>query len=254
MLKVIKRLREHAAIDVVPTYLVHTIPPHMQARDYIDMVNEEIIPEVARGKLAAFCDIFCDKTAFTRKQSEIVLRRAREFNLKLKIHADELTNSGGATLAAELGCTSADHLIFTTRSGIKDMKRSGVIPVLLPGTSLFLKSKTKPRTHLFMKYRSPVAISSDYNPGTCMIYSMPVIMSLACMLYGLTAEKAFEAATINSARALGIADRVGSLKPGGQADVVILNTDHFGKIPYQCAEPMVRMVIKKGKIIYGKNS
>lgn len=254
MLRVIKQLRETSAVDIVPTYLVHAVPPQMKARDYVDLVTEEIIPEVAREKLAVFCDIFCDKTAFSKKESAVVLRRARAFDLKLKIHADELSNSGGAHLAAELGCVSADHLIFTTASAIGKMKKAGVVPVLLPGTSFNLQTKNKPRISQFLCNNLPLAIGSDYNPGTCMISSMPIIMSIGCLVYGLTIEKAFEAATANGAAALGLAGRVGSIAPGCQADLVVFDTDDYRKIPYQFGENLVKLVIKKGKIIYGKNN
>lgn len=253
ILRIIKKLKENSPIDIIPTYLVHTVPLHMKIRDYVDLVTEEIIPEVVQERLALFCDIFCDKTAFNNKESEKILKRAKEFEFKLKIHADELSNSGGAKLAAKLGCVSADHLIYTTKTGIKDMKNTGVIPVLLPGTSLFLKIRKKPKIEVFNKLKMPVAISSDFNPGTCMIYSMPKIISLACILYGMTIEKAFEGATANSARALDLFGKIGIIRPGAQADLVIFDIDHYRKIVYQFGEDFVMAVIKKGKIIYEKN-
>lgn len=253
ILRVIKRLQETCAIDIVPTYLVHTIPLHMKTRDYVDMVTEEIIPQVAKGKLAIFCDIFCDKTAFNKKASAKVLTRARNFDFKLKLHADELSNSGGAALAAKLGCVSADHLIYTTKTGIKQLKRAGVMPVLLPGTSLFLRTSKKPKTEIFAKLKMAVAVASDFNPGTCMLYSMPKIISLACLLYGMTMEEALEGATVNGARALALADKVGMIKPGVQADLIIFEIDNYKKIVYQFGEDLTKIVIKKGEIIYGEN-
>ncbi len=250
ILRVISKLREVATIDVVPTYLVHTIPRFMKRRDYVDMQCEEMLPAVARLHLAEFCDIFCDKTAFTKKESEKILKWARELGFSLKVHTDELCNFNGARLAAELHCISADHLIYTTKSGIKAMKKSDVIPVLLPGTSLYLQSKQKPRIKEFIKYELPVAIASDFNPGTCMIYSMPKIISLACLLYRMPVEVALIGATINAARAIKRETRFGRIQPDYQADLIIWNLDNYKKIPYQFGEDIIRTVIKKGKIIY----
>ncbi|GAI79727.1 unnamed protein product, partial [marine sediment metagenome] len=162
MLRVINKLKKDSVLDIIPTYLVHTIPYQMKRRDYIDLVREEMIPEVAKKKLAVFCDIFCDKIAFTKKESKKVLLRAKEFNFKLKIHADEFANSGGARLAAQLNCTSADHLLYTTKSAIKAMKEAGVIPTLLPGTSFFLQIKKKPYIKAYKSTECPVAIASDF--------------------------------------------------------------------------------------------
>ncbi len=254
MLRIIKQLRKHAAIDIIPTYLVHTIPFQMRRHDYIDVVIDEIIPKVAQQELAFFCDIFCDKTAFTRRESRKILLRAQEYNLKLKIHADELTHSGGARLAAQLKCVSADHLIYTTKSAIEAMNEAGVIPTLLPGTSFFLRIKKKPNIKAFKETDSAVAIASDFNPGTCMIYSMPKIIALACIVYGMDIDDALLGATKNGARALDMAQHTGTIEPGKQADVVILDVDNYKKISYQFGEDIVKYTIKKGKVLYGKDS
>jgi imidazolonepropionase len=253
MLGVIKKLKKECQVDIVPTFLVHTIPYQMKRRDYIDLVREEMIPEVAENKLAVFCDIFCDKIAFTRKESKKVLLRAKEFNFKLKIHADEFANSGGARLAAQLNCTSADHLLYTTKSAIKAMKEAGVIPTLLPGTSFFLQIKKKPYIKAYKSTECPVAIASDFNPGSCMIYSMPKIISLACIIYGMCVEDAITGATKYGAKALDLFDKIGSIEKGKQADLVILCVDNYKKIPYYFGEDIVKYTIKKGRIIYGKN-
>ncbi len=254
MLRVINKLKKDSRVDIVPTYLVHTIPHHMKRRDYVDLVTEEMIPEVAEQKSAAFCDIFCDKIAFTKKESEKILSKAQEFNFKLKVHADEFANSGGAWLAAKLKCTSADHLLYTTKGAIKAMKRAGVIPTLLPGTSFFLQLKKKPNIKAYRDIKSPVAIASDYNPGSCMIYSMPKIISFACILYGMHVEEALMGATKNGAKALGLFDKIGSIENGKQADLVVLSVNNYKKIPYYFGEDVVRYTIKKGRIIYGKDS
>jgi imidazolonepropionase len=253
MLRVINRLKNRGPLDVIPTYLVHTIPPQMKRRDYLDLVSEEIIPNVAKNGLAIFCDVFCDKIAFSVGESRKILTRAAAGNLKLKIHADEFSNSGGARLAARLPCVSADHLLYTTKGAIKEMKKAGVIPTLLPGTSVFLQIKKKPDIKAFIKTHSPVAIASDFNPGSCLIYAMPKIIALACLQYGLPIEAALLGATKNAAMALDLVDRIGTIEKGKQADLVIFGVDHYRKIPYYFGEDIVRYTIKKGKVIYGKN-
>jgi imidazolonepropionase len=253
MLRAINRLKKRAPIDVVSTLLVHAVPRKMKRRDYIELVTREMIPYVAKQKLASFCDVFCDNIAFTRKESKEILSVARNYGFKLKIHADEFANLGGSKLAAELGCTSADHLLVSTRRDIMAMKTAGVIPTLLPGTSVFLRLAKKPDVAAFRAAKSAMAIASDFNPGSCMIYSMLKIIALACLAYGMHVEEALIGATKNGAKALGLDERIGSIEEGKQADLVVLDVDNYKKIPYQFGEDMVRYTIKKGKVIYGKN-
>jgi imidazolonepropionase len=253
MLRAINRLKKRAPIDVVSTLLVHAVPRKMKRRDYIELVTREMIPYVAKQKLASFCDVFCDNIAFTRKESKEILSVARNYGFKLKIHADEFANLGGSKLAAELGCTSADHLLVSTRRDIMAMKTAGVIPTLLPGTSVFLRLAKKPNVAAFRAAKSAMAIASDFNPGSCMIYSMLKIIALACLAYGMHVEEALIGATKNGAKALGLDERIGSIEEGKQADLVVLDVDNYKKIPYQFGEDMVRYTIKKGKVIYGKN-
>jgi imidazolonepropionase len=253
MLRVIEHLKKRASIDVMPTFLVHTIPHKMTRRDYIKLVTEEMVPYVVKKKLAVFCDVFCDNIAFTRKESEKILTAAKAFGLELKIHADEFANIGGSRLAARLGCASADHLLVSTEGDIVAMKKARVIPTLLPGTSVFLQLRGKPNIRAFRSSKSAVAIASDFNPGSCMIYSMLKIISLACLAYRMHVEEALVGATKNGAKALGLYDNIGSIEKGKQADLVVLNVDNYKKIPYQFGEDMVKYTIKKGKVIYGKN-
>ncbi len=250
MLRVINKLKKTSPVEIIPTYLIHTIPRFMKRRDYVDMQCEEIIPEIAQSHLAEFCDIFCDETAFTKKESKKILQIAKEFGFALKIHTDELSNIGGAKLAAELHCVSAEHLVYTTKSGIKAMKKANVVPVLLPGTSLYLQSEKKPQIKYFIRYGLPIAIASDFNPGTCMIYAMPKIISLGCLVYKIPVELALIGATINAARAIKREQKIGKIKADFQADLVVWNIDNYKKIPYQFGEDMIKIVIKKGEIIY----
>lgn len=254
MLRVIDRLKKKSSLDIVPTLLVHTVPYQMKRRDYIDLVIEEMIPEVARQKLAVFCDIFCDKIAFTRKESKKVLMKAQKFGFGLKIHADQFANVGAARLAAELKCTSAEHLEYTTKGAIKQMKEAGVIPTLLPGATFFLQMKKKPDMHAYQETKTHVALASDYNPGSCMIYAIPKIISIACISYGMHVEDALLGATKYGAKALDLYDRMGSIEEGKQGDLVIFNVDHYKKIPYHFGEDVVKYTVKKGRIIYGKDS
>lgn len=253
-LRVIKRLKKDSELDIVPTYLVHNIPDQMRRRDYIDLVIEEIIPKVARAKLADFCDIFCDKLAFTRRESEKILSSAKKYGFRLKIHADQFGDIHGAYLAAKLKCVSADHLEYSTTGAVRAMKKAGVIPTLLPGVTLFLQFKKKPVVKTYRELRCHPALASDYNPGSCMIYSMPKIIALACIIYGMHVEDALLGATKYGAKALGLFNRIGSITVGKQADLVIFNIDNYKKIPYYFGEDVVRYTIKKGRIIYGKNS
>jgi imidazolonepropionase len=254
ILRVINRLKKDAQIDIIPTYLAHTIPPKMKRRDYVDCIINEIIPDVTQKNLADFCDVFCDKIAFTKKETEKILLKARECNMKLKIHADQFSHSGGAYLAAALKCVSAEHLEYTTKNAITAMRRAGVVPTLLPGASFFLQFDKKPDIKTFRKTKSHVAIASDFNPGSCMIYSMPKIISLACFIYGMRIEEALVGATKNSAQALALADTIGTIAQNKQADITILDIDNYKKIPYQFGEDMVKYTVKKGRIIYGKDS
>lgn len=253
-LRVIKRLKKDSELDIVPTYLVHTIPDQMRRRDYIDLVIEEIIPKVARAQLADFCDIFCDRIAFTGRESEKVLLSAKKYGFALKIHADQFADIHGAYLAAKLKCVSADHLEYSTKGGIKAMKKAGVVPTLLPGVTFFLQFAKKPDIKTYKKLYCHPALASDYNPGSCMIYSMPKIIALACIVYGMHVEDALLGATKYGARALCLFHRIGSIETGKQADFVIFNVDNYKKIPYYFGEDIVRYTIKKGRIIYGKNS
>jgi len=254
MLRVIKRLQKRAPIEVKSTFLVHSVPAGMKRKEYLRLVTGEMIPHVARKKLATFCDVFCDNIAFTKTESAEILTAARDNGFALKIHADEFANIGGAKLAAELGCVSADHLLVSKEGDILAMKKAGVIPTLLPGTSVFLRLDRKPNMEAFRRAKAAVAIASDFNPGSCMIYSMLKIISLACLAYGMHVEEALIGATKNGAKALNLFDRIGSIEEGKQADLVVLNVDNYEKIPYGFGEDMVRYTIKRGKVIYGKNN
>ncbi len=255
ILRVIKRLKETLMLDVVATFLgAHAVPKGTNRKTYVAQIIEEMLPAVARERLADFCDVFMESIAFSRSETEQIFKVAQALGLKLKIHADELTNCGGAVVAGKFHATSADHLIYTDKKGIGWMKKGKVIPVLLPGTALFLKIKKRPNVTAMLKMKMPVALASDFNPGTCMISSMFLIIGLGCFFYNLTLADALQAATINGARAVGLADRLGSIEEGKQADLLILDIKNFEMIPYYFGRNFLRFVIKKGVIIYEQDS
>lgn len=253
ILRVIKRLAVHSVLDIIPTFLVHDMPPRMTRQAYLRTVIKNMIPKIAREKLAVFCDVFCDPLAFSVTESQKILRAAQRNGLQLKLHADQFADIGAADLAARMHCVSADHLECTAARRIPALKRAGVVPTLLPGVSLYLAMKKKPPVRAFERHGLPFAIASDFNPGSCAIYAMPKIISLACLLFGVSVEDALAGATIHGARALGMSNWIGTLEPGKQADIVICEVDNYKKIPYYFGEDIVTFTIKKGHCIYGKN-
>jgi imidazolonepropionase len=204
------------------------------------------------SKLAKFCDVFCEAGVFTKEEAKQILDRGKKFGLIPKIHSDELTTSGGTELAGEAGAISSDHTVYPSDEGIRKLQESGTIAVLLPGACLFLSHK--PPVETFIESEIPIAIGSDFNPGSSPILSMPIIIGLACVLLGLTPAEAISASTINSAYAIGMADKVGSLEVGKDADILILNVNSYKEIPYWFGFNPVETVIKKGvEIIKIKN-
>lgn len=254
MLRAIKRMSAVSDLDIVPTYLVHAIPPGTTRHTYVQQVINKIIPKVVQENLAVFCDVFCDTLAFTVTESRRILNTAQKAGLRLKLHADQFADVGGADLAARMGCVSVDHLEYTPARVVQSLKYANVVPVILPGVTLYLNMKKIPPVHIFKRNGVGCAIASDFNPGSCTIYAMEKIVSLACLLYKMPVEDALAGATIHGARALGMEDRVGSLELGKQADMVICNVDNYKKIPYYFGEDVVKYTIKKGRVIYGKNS
>jgi imidazolonepropionase len=250
ILRVIRRLQKNNKITIVPTFLgAHSIPPDKKKKDYIREITEKMIPEVARQKLASFCDVFCENFVFNASESKRILNRAKEFGLMPKIHADEIEQSGGAEVAADVSAISAEHLLYPSLTGIKKMKEKDVTAVLLPSTALFLQSKDHPPIQQMRKLGLRIALGSDFNPGTSMIYQMPIVISLACLIYGLTIPEALIGATLNSAKALGLHRKIGSLEIGKQADVIILDVPSYQHIPYQFGRNYVKTVIRNGKIL-----
>jgi len=252
-LEVIARLNRDHPLDLVPTFLgAHEVPDeYRQDRgEYIRLVVEEMIPRVAESDLAEFCDIFCEQDVFDIPESRSILTAAQQAGLKLKLHADELAASGGSQLAAELGAVSADHLVYTGADGIAAMAAAGVIPVLLPGTTFFLRGKRYAPAREMIAAGLPVALATDLNPGSCMTESMPMILTLACLQMGLLPSEAICAATVNAAWALDRGAMVGSLEVGKRADLVIWGIDSYKILPYHYGVNLVDTVIKSGRVVY----
>ncbi|MBS4015539.1 MAG: imidazolonepropionase [Candidatus Latescibacteria bacterium] len=253
ILRVIKKLQKanQNRITIISTFMAaHAVPPDITKPNYIKKIIKEMIPKVAHAKLAQFCDVFCENFVFNATDSKKILLTAKKFGLIPKLHADEIESSGGAEIAGQVKAISAEHLLYPSDKGLKAMKKNNVIAVLLPGTTMFLKSKQIPPIDKMRKLGLTIALGSDYNPGTCMIYQMPIIIALGCLLYNLSLTEAIRGATINSAKALGLDKNIGTIQKGKDADLIILDVPDFRHIPYQFGKNLVKTVIKKGKVVY----
>jgi imidazolonepropionase len=251
MLEAIAELREEEIMSIVATFLgAHAVPPEFQANPaaYVDLLCDRIIPYVGRKHLAAFCDVFCETGYFSLEQSERILREGHRQGMAPKIHADELTPLGGAELASRVGAVSADHLEQITETGIVRMAEAGVVAGLLPGVSFFLNHGFAPARAL-IDAGVPVAIASDFNPGSCMSFSMPLMMTIACTQTRMTPEEALTAATLHGAAALGLAGLVGSIEVGKQADLLIADVPDYRFLAYHFGTNHVRTTIKNGTVL-----
>ena len=250
MLRVIDRGARLAGADVSPTFLgAHAIPAEFKNSpgEYVDLVVEEMLPRVSQQGIARFCDVFCEEGVFSPDETRRILRRARSLGLGLKIHADEIKDTGGAKLAAELEAVSAEHLLAASNEGLKAMAEKGVIAILLPATALSLR-KPYARAREMIQMGVPVALATDCNPGSSYTNSMLLVMALAVLGMGLSAEEALVASTINGAYAIGMAQKVGTLEVGKQADFVVLDGETPWIIPYSLgAQSSVRAVYKRGE-------
>jgi imidazolonepropionase len=250
-------------IEIVPTYLgAHAVPPEFRARPqgteaYVQSIIEEQLPGVAAHGRARFCDVFCEKGVFDADQSRRILETAARFGLGLRLHADELAPSGGAELAADLGASSADHLATPSEAGIYALADAAadaeedraVVATVLPATAWFLMKDHGAPARTFIDRGIPVAIGTDFNPGTSPTASLPMAMTVACLELGLSPDEALSAVTINAARALGLEDEIGSLEPGKAADLVIWKVPTSAQIPYWPAADLTRTVIKRGRVV-----
>ena len=260
LLEVAYELGKAGPIEIVPTFLgAHAVPPEFRSRPdgteaYVRSVIEEQLPGVAAQGRARFCDVFCEEGAFTADQSRRILLAAFGLGMLPRLHADELVPSGGAELAAEIGAVSADHLAAPSEAGLAALAEAAadgraVVATLLPATTWFLMKDHHAPARRFIELGIPVAIGTDFNPGTSPTASMPLAMTVACLSLGLTPDEALVAATINAAHAIGLGDEIGSLEDGKAADLVIWNVPTSRQIPYWPAADLVQTVVKRGRVV-----
>ncbi|MCL2853477.1 MAG: imidazolonepropionase [Defluviitaleaceae bacterium] len=250
-LRVAARISREHAIDVVSTYMgAHAFPDeYKENREaFVDFLVNEALPQVASSGLAEFADVFAETAVFDIAQSRRVLTTARELGLGVKIHADEINPIGGAQLAAELGAISADHLLQASDEGLDALAASGVIAVCLPATSFYL-DKNFARARTMIEKGIPVAIATDFNPGSSPSFNMQFAMTVACLKLRLTPKEALCAATLNAAASIGRADSKGSIEPGKDADIVIWDAPDLNFIFYRYGNNQVHKVIKSGRVI-----
>ena len=250
-LRVLSKL-DGEPLDIVPTYLgAHIPPPEYSGRAdaYVEWMAAEMLPVIRRRKLAQFVDVYCDSGAFTLEQSRRYLEHARSLGLGLKIHAEQFARSGAARLAVELRAASADHLEQAAEEDIRALAQSNTIATLLPGSVFHLALRTYAPARALIEAGAAVALATDFNPGTSPTYSMQMVLSLACTEMRMSPAEAIAAATINSAHALGRADRCGSLEPGKQADLLVLNVEDYRELPYYFGCNNVHLTVKRGEIL-----
>ena len=250
MLRVLRRLDEEGPARIVSTLLAaHTVPPEFAGRrdEYVRLVAEEIVPEVAAAKLAQYCDAFCDDHAFSIDECRFVLASAQSHGLGLRIHAEQFRPGTGAALAAELGAVTADHLETVTEDTLAELRSASVQPVLLPGSVFALGRMQYPPARAMIDAGLAIVLATDFNPGSSPVPSMPFIMSLACVQMRMTPAEALTAATINAAYSLSLGGQVGSLEAGKQADLLIHECADYRELAYYMAAPLRPRVFIAGK-------
>ncbi len=252
-LRVIRGLQKTQPITLIPTYLgAHALPPEYKGnrQGYLQLMKD-LIPQIAEEGLAEFCDVFCETGVFSAEESKEILSHGQRYGLKAKMHADEIDPVGGTEAAAELGAVSVEHLIAATDRGIDALSKAGTVAVLLPATSFYL-NKPYARGKDMIKAGVPVAVATDYNPGSCPSLNIQLVMNLACWNYGMTPEQVLTAVTLNAAAACCRAGEIGSIEVGKWADFVLWDTQNLDYLFYRFGENLTHTVIKGGKIVYSK--
>ncbi len=251
MLETIDALKGTGALEIHATFLgAHAVPPEYAGKRaaYVEHVIHEMIPAVAASDLAEFCDVFCDEGYFTNDETERIARAGMNYGLAPKLHVDELADTGGAELAARLGALSADHLLRVSDAGIRALANAATVATLLPGTAYVLGMPYAPARRL-IDGGCAVALASDFNPGSSPTWNMQTVLSLACTQMKMTIEEAIAAATINGAAALGMAERIGSIEHGKQADVIVCDIPDYREIAYWIGGNVVSRLIKRGVVL-----
>jgi len=249
-------LNAEQPLEIVSTFLgAHTVPAEFRglrdgAKRYIKLLVEQLLPEVVNARLAEFCDVFCDRGAFTREEANRVLTEAKLHGLSPRVHAEQLSHTGATRLAVELEAASCDHLEHVNAGDIRALANSRTVATLLPGCDFHLGLKQYAPARKLIEAGAIVALATDYNPGTSPTMSMPMILSLACTQLRMTPAEAIAAATINGAYALRRERRIGSLEPGKQADLAVFEVEDYREIPYYFGMNRCWMTMKRGEIIY----
>lgn len=255
-LEVIREVNQRQPVDLVPTFLgAHEIPDEFRSNrlDYIQLIIEKMLPRIAAGHLAEFCDVFCEEGVYSPEEARLVLTAAKELGLRPKIHANQLSPGGGAKIAAEVGAISAEHLDYVSTQDIQALFEAGVVPVLLPTAVFYLNLAHFAPARAMIEAGLPIALSTDYNPGTSFTESMPMAMTLACIQLHLTPAEALIAATLNAAMAINRGHQIGSLESGKFADLVLWNVPNYRHLAYHFGVGLADTVIKRGKIAYKKS-
>ncbi len=250
-LEAVKILKKELPMNIRTTFMgAHDFPPEYQndREAYIDLIINEMLPKVAENKLADYVDAFVDKGYYTTDQGRRILSKAKEMGFELRLHADELADVDAASLAAEMNCLSADHLLFVSDKGIEALKNAGTVATLLPGTAYFIRMPYAPARKL-IDSGAIVALATDCNPGSCFTENMQMILSLAVINMKMTAEEALNAATINAAYALRLSDRVGSLEIGKQSDVIMADVDSYTDLFYHFGINHIEKVWINGQMV-----
>ena len=250
ILRVMRQLKKEVRLEIVPTFLgAHAVPRELSPDEYLDVVVTEMLPRVTAEKLAEFCDVFCERGYFDIDQSRKILSAAKKVGLSLRGHVDQLTNSGGAKLMAEMGATTADHLEQTDEQGIAALKKANVQPVLLPGSVYALGSSRYPRAREMIEAGLAIVLATDFNPGSSPTPSMPMVLSLACTQMKMSPAEAITASTVNAAYSVNRGDRIGSLEPGKLANFVIFDCEDYRELAYWFGIPQTHSVYVRGECV-----
>ena len=258
-LRIHRELKRAQPLDIISTFLgAHVVPPEYRRRgknahDYVELVAQELIPEVAREGLAEYCDVFCDRGAFTVKQARRILTAGRACGLQPRLHAEQLARTGATQLGVELHAASCDHLEKINRADIRALAKSDTVATLLPGCCFHLGLARYAPARELIEAGAIVGLATDYNPGTSPTLSMPMILSLACTQMRMTPAEALGAATINAAYSLGRQKQTGSIEVGKLADLAVFDLDDYREIPYYFGVHHCRLTLKRGKAIYCAN-
>jgi imidazolonepropionase len=259
ILRLQRELNEEQPLEIVSTFLgSHVVPAEFRTkRDgaelYLALLMEKLLPEVVVGDLAEYCDVFCDRGAFTVGQSKRLLTKAKEHGLRPRLHAEQLSRSGATQLAVELEAASCDHLEQVNEADIRALGKSGTVATLLPGCDFHLGLEKYAPARKLIEAGAIVGLATDYNPGTSPTMSMPMILSLACSRLRMTPGEAIAAATINGAHALGRDKLIGSLEAGKQADLAVYGVEDYREIPYYFGMNVCWMTMKRGEIVWTRD-